>query len=70
MSQSQVDQVYKRFIDARARNSERTDNVRLETIAKSIEKMMPKLLKKHAGKQIDFDVVIRNGKVALKPIAK
>lgn len=70
VSQDKIDSVYKRFIDARAKNSERTDNVRPETIAKSIQKMMPKLQKKHAGKNIDFDVVVKNGKVALKPIAK
>ena len=70
VSEQQVDQVYQRFIAARAKNSERTDNVRPETIAKSIAKMMPKLQQKHAGKKIDFDVVVRNGKVALKPIAK
>lgn len=70
VSQEKIDSVYKRFIDARSKNSERTDNVRPETIAKSIAKMLPKLQQKHAGKQIDFDVVVRNGKVALKPIAK
>jgi hypothetical protein len=32
--------------------------------------MMPKLSQKHAGKQIDFEVVVKDGRVALKPVAK
>ncbi|MEM9192842.1 MAG: MXAN_5187 C-terminal domain-containing protein [Myxococcota bacterium] len=62
--------LYQRYLDARRRNNERTDNVRYETVAKSIEKMMPKLQAKHKGKKIDFEVVLKNGKVGLKPVAK
>ena len=32
--------------------------------------MLPKLAQKHAGKQIDFEVVVKDGRVALKPKAK
>jgi hypothetical protein len=32
--------------------------------------MMPKLEQKHAGKKIDFEVVVKDGRVALKPVAK
>ncbi|GAB4210662.1 MAG: hypothetical protein OHK0013_31510 [Sandaracinaceae bacterium] len=59
--------LYERYIDARRRNNERTDNVRFETLQQSVEKMIPKLREKHAGKVIDFDVVVQDGKVGLKP---
>jgi hypothetical protein len=59
--------LYERYLDARRRNNERTDNVRFETLQQSVEKMMPKLREKHAGKAIDFDVVVQDGKVGLKP---
>jgi len=62
--------VYQEYMAARRRNNERTDNVRYETIQKSIQKMMPKLQEKHRGKKIDFEVVVRNGKVGLKPKPK
>ncbi len=62
--------VYKRYVEARARNNERVDNVRFESVKKSIEAQMPKLRQKHKGKKIDFEVVIRNGKVGLKPVPK
>jgi hypothetical protein len=59
--------LYDRYLDARKKNNERVDNVKYETLASSVEKMMPKLREKHAGKQIEFEVVLQDGKVGLKP---
>ncbi|MFN9810005.1 MAG: MXAN_5187 C-terminal domain-containing protein [Deltaproteobacteria bacterium] len=59
--------LYERYVDARRRNNERVDNVRLESLQQSVEKMMPKLREKHGNKSIDFDVVVQDGKVGLKP---
>ena len=58
--------IYSRYVDARRQNNERTD-VRYEVLAESVKKMMPKLREKHAGKAIDFEIVLQNGKVGLKP---
>lgn len=65
-----IKRVYDRYIEARKRNNERTDNVRYETIERNIKKMMPKLQQKHRGKEIDFEVVVKDGKVGLKPVPK
>ena len=65
-----IKRVYSQYIEARRQNNERTDNVRYETIEKSISQMLPKLREKHAGKEIDFEVVVKDGKVGLKPVAK
>lgn len=65
-----IDRVYSQYIEARRRNNERTDNVRYETIEKSISQMLPKLREKHRGKEIDFEVVVKDGKVGIKPVAK
>lgn len=62
--------MYSQYIEARRRNNERTDNVRYETIEKSISQMLPKLREKHGGKEIDFEVVVKDGKVGIKPVAK
>jgi hypothetical protein len=58
--------LYSRYVDARKQNNERAE-VRYEALAESVEKMMPKLREKHGNKAIDFDVVVSNGKVGLKP---
>ena len=65
-----IERVYSQYIEARRRNNERTDNVKYETIEKSISQMLPKLRAKHGGKKIDFEVVVKDGKVGLKPVAK
>ena len=68
--EAQLRQVYDRYVEARRRNNERVDNVRYESVAKSIKKMLPKLQEKHKGKRIDFEVVVKNGKVGIKPVPK
>ena len=69
-SSHDVDRVYSQYVAARGKNAERTDNVKRETIEKTIRTMLPGLEQKHAGKKIDFEVVVKDGKVALKPVAK
>jgi hypothetical protein len=70
LSDDQIHGIYQRYVAARRDNKERTDNVKLETIAKTVRDMLPKLAQKHAGKQIEFEVVVKDGRVALKPVAK
>ena len=63
-------QIYESYVEAKRRNSERTDNLDYEKVAKSLKKMVPKLERKHKGKRIDFQVVLQDGKVGLKPVVK
>ena len=70
ISDEQILKLYQRYVSARRDNKERTDNVRIETVAKTVRDMIPKLREKHAGKQIDFEVVVKDGRVALKPVPK
>ena len=68
MSDQQMRRIYDEYAAARRRNNE--GDVRFETLASSIQKMLPDLSKKHQGKQIDFEVVLKDGRVGLKPKAK
>ena len=63
-------QIYDSYVDAKRRNNERTDKIDYERVAKSLRKMVPKLDRKHKGKRIDFKVVIKDGKVGIKPVVK
>jgi hypothetical protein len=65
-----MERIYSQYVTARERNAERTDNVKRDSLEKTIRGMLPQLEKKHAGKKIDFEVVVKDGKVALKPVAK
>ncbi|HEX7478250.1 MAG TPA: MXAN_5187 C-terminal domain-containing protein [Polyangiales bacterium] len=70
LSSSDLQRIYDSYVAARKQNSERVDNVKIESIEKSLRGMLPTFEKKHAGKKIDFEVVVKDGKVALKPVAK
>lgn len=59
--------LYDEYSAARRKNNE--GDVRYETLASTIQKMLPDLSKKHQGKQIDFEVVLKDGRVGLKPRA-
>ncbi|MFW2388521.1 MAG: MXAN_5187 C-terminal domain-containing protein [Polyangiales bacterium] len=63
-------QIYDSYVDAKRQNNERTDKIDYETVAKSLKKMVPKLDRKHKGKRIDFKVVVKDGKVGIKPVVK
>jgi hypothetical protein len=67
---ARMKRIYDDYVAARQRNNERVDNVKYETLQRSIQDMMPKLKEKHAGKAIDFEVVVRDGRVGLKPVPK
>lgn len=59
--------LYDRYLDAKRRNNERTDNLQYAKLERSVKQMRQKLSQKHKGKNIDFEVVVRNGRVGLKP---
>jgi hypothetical protein len=68
--EARMRQIYESYVEAKRRNNERTDKIDYETVAKSLKKMVPKLDRKHKGKRIDFKVVVKDGKVGLKPVVK
>jgi len=69
-NEDEMRRLFDQYLDARRRNNERIDNVRYDTVAKSIREMLPKLQSRHAGKRIGFEVVVKDGKVAIKPVPK
>ena len=68
--EARMRQIYESYVDAKRKNQERTDRIDYETVAKSLKKMVPKLDRKHKGKRIDFKVVVKDGKVGIKPVVK
>ena len=68
--ETRMKRIYDDYVAARRSNNERVDNVKYETLQRSIEDMIPKLKEKHQGKAIDFEVVVRDGRVGLKPVTK
>lgn len=67
LDEARMRNIYDSYVDARRRNNERVDTVKYETVKQSMQQMMPKLREKHGDRAIDFEVVVQNGKVGLKP---
>ena len=60
--------IYDQYRAARRQNNE--GDVAFESVKKSIREMLPKLRDKAPGRKLDFEVVIKDGKTVLKPVAK
>ena len=60
-----LEDLYARYSEARRKNNEGA--VRFETLKDSVDKMMPKLREKYGDKRVDFEIVMQNGRVGLKP---
>jgi hypothetical protein len=68
--EARMRQIYDSYVEAKRNNNERTDKIDYEMVAKSLKKMVPKLDRKHKGKRVDFKVVVKDGKVGIKPVVK
>jgi len=68
--EARMRQIYESYVEAKRGNNERTDRIDYETVAKSLKKMVPMLDRKHKGKAIDFKVIVKDGKVGIKPVVK
>lgn len=62
--------IYDEYVSTRKKHNLRTEHLRYESVAKKLTKMVPELQKKHRGKRIDFKVVVKDGKVGLKPVPR
>ena len=67
---TRVRQIYETYVQARRACNESTSAITENGLAEMLRASAEKLRGKHSGKNIDFDVVIRNGKAILKPIIK
>ena len=59
--------MYDRYSEARRKNNEPA--VAFDTLAKNLRQVAPKMSEKY-GKPVDFEVVLKDGKVGLKPVPK
>ena len=62
--------VYNNLIEAKRRCNEPTDNLSFDAVKRSMEKQRESLQKKRGAREVDFQVVIKDGKAYLKPETK
>ncbi len=62
--------VYAQYVETRRKNGESTAGLTYENLAKSLDQTKDKLRDKTAGKKIDFEVAVKDGKTILKPVVR
>ncbi|MFK8000636.1 MAG: MXAN_5187 C-terminal domain-containing protein [Polyangiales bacterium] len=70
LSDGDLQRVYDKYVSAKKQNNERVDNLSREKLAKKIRAMEPKLRQKYGSANVDFEVVVKGGRVGLKPKKK
>jgi hypothetical protein len=70
ISEARVKDLYTKYVEAKKQCNESTSTITTDSLAKSLRESASKLRQKHAGKNVDFDDVIKDGKAVLKPVLK
>jgi hypothetical protein len=69
LSADRVSQLHRDLLEAKAKTSD-AGTVSLNALSRKLEATVKQLSEKHAGKRIDFAVVIKDGKAVVKPIVR
>jgi hypothetical protein len=70
VSDERVRQIYSRYVESRRSLGESTAAISMDSMARSLRDSSEKLRQKHVGKNVDFEVQVKDGKTVLKPIVK
>ncbi len=70
LSDERIRQIYKQYVETKRSLKESTASLTFDGLAKSIRESSDKLKQKHAGKAVDFEVAVKNGKTVLRPVVK
>jgi hypothetical protein len=69
LSEKRLRQIYVEYVDAKRRQNESTAAITYQSVAKSLRESGDRLRQKH-GKDVDFEVALKDGKTILRPILK
>lgn len=70
LSDGRLREIYGQFVETKRKCQESTAAVTFDGLARNLRESAAKLAEKHAGKKIDFEVVVKDGKTVLKPVVR
>lgn len=70
LSDTKIKAIYDAYVMAKKRCGEDTRAVTLDSVASSLKKQVPELMKQHNAKSVEFKVVIKDGKAVLRALPK
>ncbi len=70
LSDERVRQIYTQLVETKRKVGESTAAITFESLSRSLRDSSEKLKQKHAGKNVDFEVTVKDGKAVLRPVVK
>lgn len=70
LSDTKIKAIYDAYVMAKKRCGEDTRQVTLDSVASTLKKQVPELMKSHNAKSVEFKVVIKDGKAVLRALPK
>lgn len=70
LSDDRIKEIYREYVTAKRQCNESTSSVTEANLAKSLRGSAEQLSKKHKGRRVDYEVVIKDGRAVLKPVVK
>jgi hypothetical protein len=70
LSDERMRQLYSQYVETKRAQKESTAALSYESLARSLRESSEKLKEKHAGKKVDFEVDVKDGKTILRPVVK
>jgi hypothetical protein len=70
LSEKKVKAIYDAYVMAKKRCNEDVSKISVETLASTLRKQVPELMKQHGAKSVEFKVVIKDGKAILRALPK
>ena len=62
--------VYDAYVNAKKQCKEDVSKMNYDTVVSTLRKQVPELMKKHNAKDVEFKVVIKDGKAILRAVPK
>lgn len=63
-------EIYNKYVQARRQAGESTANITYDKLAKSLQAQRQTLKKKHGDRNVDFEVVTKDGRTMIRPVIK
>ena len=70
LSDQKVKAIYDAYLTAKKRCNEDVSKLSLDSLASTLRKQVPELIKQHKAKSVEFKVVIKDGKAILRALPK
>jgi hypothetical protein len=70
LAEAQMRALYEAYVAAKKRCNEDTSKVTYEAVARSVNKQIPEIARLYKAREVEFKVVIKDGKAILKAVPK